>query len=248
MSCERYASAIVDHAFGAELPGDAAEHLRTCAACHQVFDEQQGLARSLDEDLRLALAVEPSARFESDVLARVDRSSSAWRWVPAWNLPMAAAAGILILVALSMGRFGERRVVERSHEVQVRQASAEATPSPAPVTVPSARAEENHRPAPTKRRDSRLAARSNDGARRENAAERQRCGPTPGAAQSVPPAARRRTCGSRGVIFKPVLSLSGQAGDEAPPDDRRHSESSFTDVPPATARKEKDRRAGELLE
>ena len=69
MSCDRYTVAIVDHACGAEIPADAATHLRTCGACSRLFDEQRRLLQDLDQELQRALAIEPSARFLPDAMA-----------------------------------------------------------------------------------------------------------------------------------------------------------------------------------
>jgi hypothetical protein len=99
MSCERYAGAIVDHACGADLAADAAAHLRACAACTALFDEQRRLVGNLDGELQAALAIEPSSQFAPRVRAAIEstpaqRRPSAMFW---WTgLAAAAAAGIIV--------------------------------------------------------------------------------------------------------------------------------------------------------
>ena len=113
MSCDRYTDAIVDHACGAEIAADAAAHLRSCAACRRMFDEQRQTLQDLDRELETALAIEPSDRFVAETMARVERSSPRWRTAIWWSVPAAAAAAVLILVALGALRFGERKPTDR---------------------------------------------------------------------------------------------------------------------------------------
>ena len=114
MSCDRYTSAIVDHACGAEIAADAAAHLKVCAACSSMFDEQRRLLQDLDQELQVALAIEPSARFVADAMAGMKRSAERRRAIIWWSVPVAAAA-VLVLLALGSWRFGERRPADR-HE------------------------------------------------------------------------------------------------------------------------------------
>ena len=74
MSCDRYRDAIVDHACGAELAADAATHLGDCQACRRMFEEQRQVLQRLDADLQGVLAIEPSAWFEAQTLAGLERS------------------------------------------------------------------------------------------------------------------------------------------------------------------------------
>jgi hypothetical protein len=124
MSCERYASAIVDHACGAEIDADAGTHLAGCASCRELFDEQRRLLQQIDEDLQLALAIEPLPRFVPEVLARVERSAPAWPRLVWWAIPVAAAA-VVMLVALG---------VLRSNREQI--GSGKPTPPPSVMTTP----------------------------------------------------------------------------------------------------------------
>ena len=107
MSCDRYTSAIVDHACGAEIAADAAAHLKVCAACSSMFDEQRRLLQDLDQELQVALAIEPSARFVADAMAGMQRSAQRRRAIIWWSAPVAAAA-VLVLLALGSLRFGEQ--------------------------------------------------------------------------------------------------------------------------------------------
>ena len=123
MSCDRYTGAIVDHACGAEISADAAAHLKVCAACSRTFDEQRRLLQDLDQELQVALAIEPSARFVADVMTGVQRSAQRRRAIIWWSAPVAAAA-VLVLLALGSLRFGERRPADRPEPVAVQTASS----------------------------------------------------------------------------------------------------------------------------
>ncbi len=140
MSCDRYTGAIVDHACGADIAADATAHLKVCAACRRMFDEQRRLLQDLDEELQVALAIEPSARFVADAMASVERSSQRRRGIIWWSAPVAAAA-VLVLLALGSLRFGERRPADRHAPAAVQTASsaraADRTPSVAAPTAPA---------------------------------------------------------------------------------------------------------------
>ncbi len=98
MSCERHTGAIVDYACGAEIAAEAAAHLQTCASCQRMFAEQQRLVEGIDQELQLALEIEPSPGFVPDVLARVQRPAFPWRTVMWWGAPAAAAAALILVV------------------------------------------------------------------------------------------------------------------------------------------------------
>lgn len=123
MSC-RYTDAIVDHACGAEIAADAAEHLKVCAACGRLFNEQRRLLEDLDQELQDALAIEPSARFVADAMAGAGRSAQRWRPAMWWSAPLAAAA-VLVLLAIGSLRFAERRPADR-HELPAVDAASSA--------------------------------------------------------------------------------------------------------------------------
>lgn len=151
MSCERHAREIVDHACGAEIAADAAAHLEACEACRRMFDEQCRLLQDLDHQLEEALAIQPSARFVPDVLARVERLEIRWRRM-LWLSP-AAAAAVLMLVTLGSLRSGEQRTADRQNP------AASSNVSSAPVAdhtsseaVPPTRPEAMSRPTVQSRR------------------------------------------------------------------------------------------------
>jgi hypothetical protein len=127
MSCERYAEAIVDHACGADLPPDAAAHLRACDACTALFHEQRRLIDGLDGELRTALAIEPSPQFAPRVRAAIETAPAEGRRGPIFwwtGLAAAAAAGILLVMVPSVER--------------MQPPSATAPTRPAPPTAASA--------------------------------------------------------------------------------------------------------------
>ena len=134
MSCDRYTGAIVDHACGAEISVEAAVHLNVCAACSRTFDEQRRLLQDLDQELQVALAIEPSARFVADVMTGVERSANRWRRVMWWSAPLAAAA-VLILLTLGSLRFSERRPADRHEPVAVQTASSAGAADPTPTAA-----------------------------------------------------------------------------------------------------------------
>ena len=126
MSCDRYTDAIVDHACGADLADDAAAHLRGCAACRRIFEEQRQVLQGLDSDLQAALAIEPSAWFEAQTLAGLERSPIRRRRA-FWWMAVAAAAAVIILGTLVAIRSGDPQPVDRQE--------AAARPVAPPTTV-----------------------------------------------------------------------------------------------------------------
>jgi hypothetical protein len=152
MSCDRYTDAIVDHACGAEISVDAAAHLKVCAACSRMFDEQRRLLQNLDRELQVALAIEPSARFVSEAMAGVERSAHRRRAIVWWSAPVAAAA-VLVLLALGSLRFGAQRPADRHEPAAVQTASSAHVADPTPaVAAPSAPAQGAPRVTAARRR------------------------------------------------------------------------------------------------
>lgn len=151
MSCERHASEIVDHACGAEIAADAAAHLEDCDACRRMFDGQLRLLQELDQQLEEALAIQPSAGFVPDVLARIERPELRWRRMLWWS--PAAAAAVLIIVTFGSLRSGEPRTADRQNPAPSSSVSsapvAGHTPSEA---VPPARPEAMAQPTVQRRR------------------------------------------------------------------------------------------------
>ena len=105
MSCDRYATAIADHACGADLAPDAAAHLRTCAACAARLASHRRAIDGLDGELQQLLAVEPSAHFVPRVQAHLSAVPAPRGWSTlAWSgLAAAAAAGIIVWTLPSTG-------------------------------------------------------------------------------------------------------------------------------------------------
>jgi hypothetical protein len=153
MSCERHAGAIVDHACGAEIAGDALAHLGGCSACREMFDEQKRLVTDLDRQLQSALEIEPSARFVPEVMAGVQRAASRGRGRIWWSVPAAAAAAAaLILSMLGSLRSSEQQAVT-GHDPGVRtSASAPPAERTLPTLVPPAPSVELSRVPHSRRR------------------------------------------------------------------------------------------------
>jgi hypothetical protein len=110
-----------------------------------MFDEQLRLLQDLDRQLELALEIEPSARFVSEVMARLEGSAVRWRTVMWWSAPVAAAA-VLMLVTFGSLRFGARLATDRHDPAVLSTVSsapvADRTPSkaaPATRRGPSSR-------------------------------------------------------------------------------------------------------------
>jgi hypothetical protein len=167
MSCDRYTDAIVDHACGADLAAEATAHLRGCLACRRMFEEQRQVLQRLDDDLQEALAIEPSAWFEAQTMAGLERSPIR-RKGAFWWVAFAAAAAVVILGTLVAIRSGDHQPLDRL-EVTRR-----------PVAPPANAAE--HVPSSGAQALANVSAAASSGVprRRERAtvAARQQGGPT----------------------------------------------------------------------
>lgn len=131
MSCHRYAEAIADHACGGDLPPDAAAHLRTCAMCAALLDEQRATIGALDREIEEALAVEPSPYFVDRVQAHVRESAPAAPW-----LRWALAAAAVIVLAVIAGIAGTVALRESTPPTVARtQPPPAAAPTPTPATA-----------------------------------------------------------------------------------------------------------------
>ena len=97
MSCDRHIDAIVDHACGAGIAPDAARHLAECAACGARFAEQRRMLEGLDDELRQALAVVPSATFVRRVQSHIEGSPERSARALWWSACAVAAAILLII-------------------------------------------------------------------------------------------------------------------------------------------------------
>lgn len=104
MSCERHREAVLDAALGGDPSPTLEAHFPSCPACRALLDsERQRLAR-IDDELRQALAVEPSAWLLPRVRERASReATSAGPWRAAWLLP-AAASVVALAVLLPLAR------------------------------------------------------------------------------------------------------------------------------------------------
>jgi hypothetical protein len=151
MSCDRHTDAIVDHACGAEIAADAAAHLDGCAACRRMFDEQRRLVRDLDEQMALALGIEPSPRFVPAAMAQVERAAFGRRTTMWWS-GAAAAAAVLLLGTFASLRSGERMGDRRPAAAVASVASAPAADRAAPPTTPPASPGPRSRPIESRRR------------------------------------------------------------------------------------------------
>jgi hypothetical protein len=209
MSCDRYTDAIVDHACGAAIAADAAAHLRSCAACRRMFDEQRQALQDLDRELETALAIEPSDRFVAETMARVERSSPRWRTVIWWSAPAAAAAAVLILVTLGALRFGERMPVDRREPRAPQTAAAVVPDRTPPPALPPTMAADHSPPAKVRARDTRTKVTVRDRGPRVEGEGMVR------AAQSQA-IARYLTLVRRGVLDASALATPDRAG-AAPP-------------------------------
>lgn len=135
MSCERYASAIDDHACGAGIAPDARQHLETCGACRARFDRQQRAMQALDAELQQALAIEPSAQFERAVLARIERTAPA-RPRAIWWTALAAAAVVVIAIGFAVMRSRGNANVVPNVDVARTAPPTPRTPAIVPPTSP----------------------------------------------------------------------------------------------------------------
>lgn len=120
MSCQRYATAIADHACGAELAPDVAAHLTSCPACAAQLVQQRRAIAGLDDELQQMLAIEPSPFFVQRVQAQVRDTASPRRARGLWWAVAAAAA--MVVVALLL-------IVDRQRPAPI-QVQTETTPAP----------------------------------------------------------------------------------------------------------------------
>jgi hypothetical protein len=131
MSCERYATAIADHACGADLAPEVAKHLASCVGCAGQLARQRRTIEGLDAELQQLVAIEPSPFFVQRVQAHVmtspeRRSFRAW-W---WGAIAAAAAIVLAVLLLVNNR-------QPPAPIQVRTVTPPAAPTPADKPEPN---------------------------------------------------------------------------------------------------------------
>jgi hypothetical protein len=130
MSCDRYATAIADHACGADLAPDVAAHLTACPACAAGLVQQRRAIAGLDDELQQMLAIAPSPFFVQRVQAQVRETSSPRRVRGLWWGGVAAAA-VIVLAVLFL-------TVERQPPaaIQVQAPPTAKTPPPTPAAPP----------------------------------------------------------------------------------------------------------------
>jgi hypothetical protein len=104
MSCQRYATAIADHACGADLAPDVAAHLTACPACAALLVQQRRAITGLDDELQHMLTVERSPFFVQRVQAHVNTSPASRTWSAFWWSGLAAAAAVVIVATSMMMR------------------------------------------------------------------------------------------------------------------------------------------------
>jgi hypothetical protein len=135
MSCDRYRDAIVDHACGAEIAGEAKAHLEQCVDCQQTFALQARATARLDRELEAALAVQPSPRFVSETMARVQESKRTRHYGTWWLGAAAAAAAAVVL--LSIGLLRNEPQPERKRDSPLAQSAPSSLPvAPAQIESP----------------------------------------------------------------------------------------------------------------
>ena len=130
MSCDRYATAITDHACGADLAPDVAAHLTACPACAAELVQQRRVIAGLDDELKQMLAIAPSPFFVQRVQAQVCETSSPRRVRGLWWGGVAAAAVIVLAVLfLTLER-------QLPAAIQVQAPPTAKTPPPTPAAPP----------------------------------------------------------------------------------------------------------------
>jgi hypothetical protein len=95
MSCERHTSSIVDHACGADVTPDLAQHLAECASCAALLEAHRRAMSALDAEIQQALDVPVSNTFVRDVHARVQQEGRRSAWWLSWGIVPAAATVLL---------------------------------------------------------------------------------------------------------------------------------------------------------
>jgi hypothetical protein len=134
MSCARYISAIVDHACGAGIAPEAADHLATCQTCGARFAEQRRILEGLDDELQRALAVVPSAAFARGVHSRIEHAPAKSARVLWWSA-CGVAAAILLVIGINLVRSTDG-VRPRLSDSALQPPATAATSAPTVPVVP----------------------------------------------------------------------------------------------------------------
>jgi len=134
MSCERFATAIADHACGADLAPDVAAHVASCVGCASQLARQRRTIQGLDAELQQMLAIEPSPFFAQRVQALVT-TAPAKPSVRAWLWMAAAAAAAIVLAVLLLTTTRPRPAATAVDARTALPAPATVIERPAPVVV-----------------------------------------------------------------------------------------------------------------
>jgi anti-sigma factor RsiW len=138
MACERYEDALSEAAAGAPPAAELESHLASCARCRENLEELRRTLALVDSDLRQLVAVEPSPA----LAARIRRAAAepeAPQRPGFWLWPAVAAAGLLVVLAVTLGRrpSAERAVAQEARPPQ--PIGATSSPRVAePAVIPSA--------------------------------------------------------------------------------------------------------------
>jgi hypothetical protein len=130
VSCEVYRPGLTDVALGLAAPPALEAHLRACASCRALLDEDRRLLGRIDGEVEAALQVAPSAGFLPRVRQRVEEVPAVrgrWRW---WVVPAMAAAGAAWLLL--------RRPPPVPVVAPPAPVVAEVTPPPVSLPIPPA--------------------------------------------------------------------------------------------------------------
>jgi hypothetical protein len=112
MACDRYQTWLIDKALGALTPQREAElcaHLLNCVSCCERLDREQKRIEVVERSLAQTLSGNPTADFETRLLARLPqenspRKSRAIPWVPIGVAALAVPLVLALLVIVSFRR------------------------------------------------------------------------------------------------------------------------------------------------
>lgn len=138
MSCDRFITAIADHALGGDLPIEAAGHLEACASCRARVAAERRRIAGIEDDLRGLLAIVPSSAFPRQVHARIEMHLD--RGAPRWRLGLTVAAALIVATVIAMwperGGSGARlEQASRATSLPEEHRFTVAAPDPAPRPV-----------------------------------------------------------------------------------------------------------------
>ena len=104
MDCETCFEALTAHALGRPLAGRARDHLEGCAACRVRLEDARRAARDMDDELRRALALQPSPGFVARIREGAAAAGDTPRWRRWWPALVAGAAGAAVLMTVQLAR------------------------------------------------------------------------------------------------------------------------------------------------